>query len=445
LGSPKSLTLRLVFSAGLWTILALAIGGLLLSIVFRSYVEKGFDARLSLLLDTLTSEVLIDGNGNLSLQDPLPEPRFNQPYSGWYWQITPTFGQGLRSRSLWDAILVPKPGYTGDDSDHLYYSTGPENEKLRVIERDITLPGSRIALRMSVAASSSEIDQDIKSFNTFVLWSSSALALGLITAVFIQVRFGLGPLRQLRRALGNVRSGRARRLEGTYPREIEPLIKELNALLDHNELVVARARTHVGNLAHALKTPLTIMKNEAAKVDDTHTIEGQLTTMQKHIDYYLRQAQVAARGAVVGVRTDIDPVVEDMVRTLKKMHRDKPLDVETAGETGLVFRGERQDLDEMLGNLLENAFKWAKSAIRVTLGHDESKVTLDVEDDGPGIPAAARAAVFGRGNRIDEAKPGTGLGLSIARDIAEMCGGYIVLEDSPLGGLKARLTLPAAL
>jgi signal transduction histidine kinase len=194
-----------------------------------------------------------------------------------------------------------------------------------------------------------------------------------------------------------------------------------------------------------LKTPLTIMKNEAAKVDDTHTIEGQLTTMQKHIDYYLRQAQVAARGAVVGVRTDIDPVVEDMVRTLKKMHRDTPLDVETAGETGLVFRGERQDLDEMLGNLLENAFKWAKSAIRVTLGHDESKVTLDVEDDGPGIPAAARAAVFGRGNRIDEAKPGTGLGLSIARDIAEMCGGYIVLEDSPLGGLKARLTLPAAL
>lgn len=437
---PRSLTLRLVFSAGLWVVFALVIGGLLLSIVFRSYVEKGFDARLTLLLDALTAEIWVDSSGALRLADPLPEPRFNQPYSGWYWQVTPTYGQGLKSRSLWDAVLTPQPGFTGD-TDHRYYTKGPENERLRVVERDVTLPDSSLAFRISVAASSKEIDSDIKSFNSFVRWSSVALAVGLIVSIFLQVRFGLGPLRDLGRALARVRSGRARRLEGDYPEEVQPLVQELNALLDHNEMVVERARTHVGNLAHALKTPLSVLKNELGK-DEAQAV--QLEAMQKHIDYYLRQARVAARGGVVGVRTEIAPVVDDMLRTLSKMHRDKVVDAETRGDRALVFRGERQDLDEMLGNLMENAFKWAKEKVRITTRSDSGNVVIEVEDDGPGIPAEARARVFGRGNRIDEAKPGAGLGLSIARDIAGMCGGGITLGESDMGGLKASLRLPQA-
>ena len=440
---PKSLTLRLVFSAGLWVVFALAVGGLLLSIIFRSYVEKGFDARLSLLLDALTSELWRDRSGTLRLSDPLPEPRFRQPYSGWYWQVTPTYGQGLKSRSLWDTVLTPQPGFTGD-TDHRYYTKGPEGERLRVVERDIILPDSDVALRVSVAATSAEIDGDIKSFNNFVRWSSAALALGLILSVFVQVRFGLGPLRDMGRALARVRSGRARRLEGDYPDEVQPLVHELNALLDHNELVVERARTHVGNLAHALKTPLSVLKNELGREGQQAALGSQLDAMQKHIDYYLRQARVAARGGVVGVRTEIAPVVDDMLRTLAKMHRDKPIDAETRGDRELVFRGERQDLDEMLGNLMENAFKWARAKVRISMQAEDDQVIIEVEDDGPGIPVEARAAVFGRGNRIDEATPGAGLGLSIASDIAGMCGGGIELGDSELGGLKASLTLPAA-
>lgn len=441
---PNSLTFRLLLTAALGILLASAIGLLLLSIVFRAYVEKGFDARLTLFLDALTAEVWIDPSGAVRLQDPLPEPRFNQPYSGWYWQVTPTFGQGLKSRSLWDQVLTPKPGFTGD-TDHRYYTQGPEHERLRVVERDITLPGSSLAYRISVAASSAEIDSDIRSFNSFVRWSTIALAAGLIFSIFIQVRFGLGPLRHLQRALANVRSGRARRLEGEYPREVEPLVHELNALLDHNEKVVDRARTHVGNLAHALKTPLSVLKNEIGKEGKANGLDTQLDAMQKHIDYYLRQARVAARGGVVGVRTEVSPVVDDMLRTLAKMHRDKVVDAQTRGAADLVFRGERQDLDEMLGNLMENAFKWAEGRVRITLSRQGANAVIDVEDDGPGIPPGARATVFGRGNRADEAKPGAGLGLAIASDIAGMCGGNISLGDSELGGLKARLTLPAAL
>lgn len=439
---PNSLTFRLVLTAALGVLLASAIGVLLLSIVFRAYVEKGFDARLALFLDALTAEVWIDQSGAVRLADPLPEPRFNQPYSGWYWQVTPTFGQGLKSRSLWDQVLTPKPGFTGD-TDHRYYTQGPEKERLRVVERDITLPDSNLAYRISVAASSAEIDGDIRSFNSFVRWATIALAMGLILSIFIQVRFGLGPLRGLQRALANVRSGRARRLMGDYPDEVQSLVHELNALLDHNEKVVERARTHVGNLAHALKTPLSVLKNEIGK-DGTRGLDTQLDAMQKHIDYYLRQARVAARGGVVGVRTDVLPVVDDMLRTLAKMHRDKVVDAETAGDAALVFRGERQDLDEMLGNLIENAFKWARGRVRVTLARADANAVIDVEDDGPGIPPEQRATVFGRGHRADEAKPGAGLGLAIASDIAGMCGGSITLEDSDLGGLKARLTLPAA-
>jgi signal transduction histidine kinase len=258
------------------------------------------------------------------------------------------------------------------------------------------------------------------------------------------VRFGLGPLRSLQRALANVRSGRARRLVGNYPDEVQLLVHELNALLDHNEKVVERARTHVGNLAHALKTPLSVLKNEIGKDGQGRGLDTQLDAMQKHIDYYLRQARVAARGGVVGVRTDVSPVVDDMLRTLAKMHRDKAVNAQVAGDTDLVFRGERQDLDEMLGNLIENAFKWTRGRVRVTLARAGGNAVIDVEDDGPGIPLDQRATVFGRGHRADEAKPGAGLGLAIASDIAGMCGGSITLEDSDLGGLKARLTLPAA-
>jgi signal transduction histidine kinase len=427
----------------LGVLLASAIGVLLLSIVFRAYVEKGFDARLALFLDALTAEVWIDQTGAVQLENPLPEPRFNQPYSGWYWQVTPTFGQGLKSRSLWDQVLTPKPGFTGD-TDHRYYTQGPEKERLRVVERDITLPNSNLAYRISVAASSAEIDGDIRGFNSFVRWATIALALGLILSIFIQVRFGLGPLRGLQRALANVRSGRARRLMGNYPDEVQLLVHELNALLDHNEKVVERARTHVGNLAHALKTPLSVLKNEIGKDGQGRGLDTQLDAMQKHIDYYLRQARVAARGGIVGVRTEVLPVVDDMLRTLAKMHRDKVVAAETSGDTDLVFRGERQDLDEMLGNLIENSFKWAKGRVRVTLARAGGSAVIDVEDDGPGIPPDQRAPVFGLGYRADEAKPGAGLGLAIASDIAGMCGGSITLEDSDLGGLKARLTLPAA-
>jgi signal transduction histidine kinase len=439
----NSLALRLVAGAGLWISAALVAGGLLLSSIFEGSVERSFDARLEVYLDALIAVSRSGQAGRVELARGLDEPRFGQPYSGWYWQITGPQGPILRSRSLWDMTLDAVPGEDG--TLRTYVFEGPDGRPLRVAERDVSLPSFPQRLRYTVAAEESEIGREVQRFNEVLAYALAALGLGLVAAVLIQVHFGLIPLRRMRDALARIRAGRAERLAGHFPAEVQPLADELNALLEHNAAVVDRARTHVGNLAHALKTPLAVLGNEAAREPGAlaETVGRQAAVMRRQVDHYLTRARTAATGGVLGARTPVLPVVEDLKRTLERIHVDRRIEITADGDPQAGFRGERHDLEEMLGNLMDNGCKWARGRVAVTVARAGDRVAILVEDDGPGLSPAERAQLFQRGKRLDEGVPGSGLGLAIVRDIAELYGGSVELDKAALGGLQVRLTLPA--
>ncbi len=441
----NSLALRLVAGAGLWIAAALIAGGALLSALCSESAERSFDARLVVLLESLVAVSDLGADGALRLTRAVGEPRFEQVYSGWYWQIDVPGADPLRSRSLWDQSLAADGRGTGGTVER-FAAAGPEARHLRVVARAITLPGADAPVRYSVAAEPAEIEGEVRAFNAALAWSLGGLGLGLVVAVFVQVRFGLGPLRRLRAALIAVRAGQADRLRGDFPSEIKPLSDEVNILLEHNAAVVERARTHVSNLAHPLKTPLAVLANEAGAALGplAETVRRQTAAIRRHVDHYLSRARTAATGAVLGARTEVAPAIEDLRRTVARIHADRGLAIETTCAPDVVFRGERQDIEEMVGNLLDNACKWARSRVRVVAAADGARLTVAVEDDGPGLAEEQRDAVFGRGRRLDESVPGSGLGLSIVRDIAELYGGGISLGRSSLGGLRAELDLPTA-
>lgn len=449
LETGQSLAARALIAAGVWVAAALVVGGVMLSLLFRDTVERNFDARLAMLLDNLIGAATVQEDGIVSLYRSMMDPRFDRPYSGWYWQISAEGSEPFRSRSLWDQELG-----LADQESHggprVFETAGPEAQVLRVIERDIRLPGSDDVYHFAVAGDVSELKAQIADFNQTLAWWLAILGAILLLTMAIQVRFGLRPLRRIGEALSDIRSGRARRLEGSVPREIAPLARELNALLDHNEAVVDRARRHVGNLAHALKTPLSVLGNEArAKSGNEDTrlarlVEEQTAIMGRHVDHHLTRARAAARGRVIGARTPVRPAIESLVRVMERLHAERNINFDVSADAGLAFRGERQDLDDMLGNLMDNAGKWARTQVRVTVEGESDTLVVTVEDDGPGIDEAVREQVFDRGARLDETVPGSGLGLAIVRDLAELCGGSVALKQAEIGGLRAELRLPRA-
>ena len=451
----KSLTGRLLLSAGAWSLVALVATGFLLASLFRSTVEKQFDVRLDVFVKGLIAELEVSDSGELSIARDPPEPRFNFPLSGWYWQVNVEgreVSKALVSPSLLDQNLIVPPKAAARERGAAAYMPGPDKETLRVFSRYIKFSIRDAPLIFIVAGDASEIDDAVRNFNATLFIALSVLGLGLIGAAFLQVRFGLRPLRALSAGVARIRAGRATRLSGEYPPEIAPLGYELNALLDTNEEVITRARTHVGNLAHALKTPLSVLHNDArlSEAPLGKTVEKQVQIMRDQVDHYLERARVAARANVLGAATDVASVVDALCRTLVKINRDKPISLSVTCEPGLRFRGERQDLEEMIGNLLDNAFKWTANTIsiqvvrvhRVQLSLDEALAVI-IEDDGPGLNQGQREIAIKRGRRLDESKPGSGLGLSIVGDIASMYKGAFDLDEAKNGGLRARLVLPA--
>jgi signal transduction histidine kinase len=276
----------------------------------------------------------------------------------------------------------------------------------------------------------------------------SAAAVACLVAGLVQVRRGLAAVNQLRARLSAVHEGRDRKVEGTYPSEVQPLVDDLNALLDHGERAVARAIAKAGDLAHGLKTPLAVLAHEAERAeaagqrDLAATMSQQVARMRRQVDYHLAHARAAASGATPGARCAIRESVEGLSRTLRRLHADRGLAIEITVATEHEVRAQREDLDEMLGNLLDNACTWARSRVGVTSSENGTGVTIAVDDDGPGLDPSLRDAVLQRGVRADEVAPGSGLGLAIVRDLAELYGGSIALGASPLGGLRATLRLP---
>ncbi len=442
----NSLAFRLVVGAGMWIAAAIVAGGIVLSAVFRDHVERSFDTQLLVYLDALVSVTEVDDRGRVVIMRPLGDPRYEQPYSGWYWQISSISGPMLRSRSLWDQALTPDFGLIRDSAATFYRMQGAQSRHLRIVGRDVSIPGIVSSLQFAVTGDRAAIEVEIQNFNTTLVWSMGLFGCGLVLAVFIQVHFGLLPLRRISMALSAIRSGRKSRLVGQFPSEIEPLASEINTLLEHNEEVLERARTHVGNLAHALKTPISILANESesGKGSLAEKVDKQTGIMRRYVDHYLSQARTAASSSVLGARTEVLPVIEDLRRTLKHIHAERSIELEVRGDPGTSFRGERHDLEEMLGNLIDNACKWARARTWITMGMEGADLKIVIEDDGPGLAPEKHGEVFNRGHRLDEATPGSGLGLAIVRDTAGLYGGDIALCESDFGGLKVVLTLPAA-
>ncbi|HCE30022.1 MAG TPA: ATP-binding protein [Comamonadaceae bacterium] len=464
-GLRKSLRIRLLAGTLFWIAASIALAGWGLSNMFRQHVASQFHAELRTHLDQLTAHIILDAQGRPVLTQPMSDPRLGRPYSGYYWQIdqvetsggaaeAPTQGQ-LRSRSLWDHVLQVPPDAPKDGEIHQHRVMGPENKMLSMVERSVFLndtSGEKTGkLRLIAAASESFMEEPVARLNSTLWLALGVLGAGMVLAALVQVVVGLAPLRSLRTALARVRNGESQRLEGDFPGEITPLIDEFNTVLGHNAEVVQRARTHAGNLAHALKTPLSVLANaahasgmnpETAKL--ARLVNEQVSVARKHVDYHLGRAQTAATERVPGSRTPLQPILEGLVRVMHRIHADRELQFHVDSiPASLDFRGEAQDLQEMLGNLLDNACKWASRTISVSVRIAPGTFTILIDDDGPGLTREQRASVVQRGVRADEKTPGSGLGLSIVDDLARLYGGGVELDDSPLGGLRAALTLPA--
>lgn len=457
----NSLAFRLFATSAVWTLIVLPIAGFIIYSLYRDDVQASFDAQLKKLATALA----IDSMGG-AVDKPLAptnryEPLFEVTQSGWYWQIRPLDdpkAPTLVSASLATSIL-PSPferKFPTDDTGTRWMNVaGPNDEPTRIVELVDTLdhePG-RPRYSIIVAGPLDWLEALVANFRNRLTIALTLAGLGLVAVTLFQVRFGLLPLKRVERGLAAIRSGKAERLEGDLPTEIAPLQTELNALIRSNQDIVERARTQVGNLAHALKTPLAVILNEARE-DDTSPfaakVAEQAQIMKDSVTLYLDRARMAARVGVIGRVTDVAEVCEPMVRALERINRDRGVRINFVPKPGVLFQGERQDLEEMLGNLLDNACKWSRTRVYLSASvvagakPGVGEIEIVVEDDGPGLTPEQRARIGKRGLRLDETKPGSGLGLSIVTELVQMYRGSLVLDRSRHGGLLARVRLPQA-
>ena len=435
----------MILTAAAWITILLIGGGAALDRVLTNSVEQNFDNQLEYVLTAMIASAEIGPDGEIRMNRPLGDQRFLEPNSGLYWQITGKNAVPFPSRSLWDRALSP-PVDHNDQVVHFRNSGEFVEEPLRIAERAIKLPDSDIAWTFMVAQSRDSLDAQIQELRSVLVTSFFLLAVGLIILAALQTFYGLWPLRAVRKAIAQMRSGKESRVTDALPDEVMPMVNELNALLDHNEKQAEESRRHAGNLAHALKTPLTVIMNSAtAQAPDlAETVIREATTMRRQVDHHLARARAVGRRGHSHSRAQVWGSLESVERAVGRLYAHVRLDM--AGDKEVAARVERQDLDEMLGNLIENAAKYGGGSVFVTVEDAGDFVEVIVEDDGSGIPESERERLFDRGARLDTGKPGTGLGLAIVRDVVEIYGGSVSLEESEdLGGLAVRLRLPKAI
>jgi len=453
---PASMAKRLFLSATFFSVVILLVSGIALSTIYRRTAESNFDERLGVYLRALIADIATPGESSASAPGQLGEPHFEIPLSGWYWQITRLDTQKpeiRNSRSLFAAQLprLSDAGVAaGVGGARKGYATGPDNRAVRVVERIIDTEDQGLYL-IQVAATTDELEADISGFEQRLVLTFVALALALILSSAAQLRFGLKPLRQFQREVAAVRRGEARQIEDVFPPDISPLADELNLLIAANREVVEHARTQVGNLAHALKTPLSVIGNEASADQSPFAakVKEQAAIMRNQLSFYLNRARAAVRARTVGSAADVNAAIEALARTFEKIYADRAICFARAMPESIRFQGERQDFDEMAGNLIDNAGKWAQSAVSISVAGEPQRTdserrffVVTIDDDGPGLSPGLRQAALSRGKRLDETKPGSGLGLSIVADLASLYGGQLSLETSPQRGLRAVLKLP---
>jgi len=443
----KSLTFRLIIGASLLCGATLLVAYVLITTLFDLHLRRGVDADLIDRLDDLAAGLETAADGGITLSRAPDVPKYERQLSGQYWQIEAEGTPPIRSRSLWDARLPgPTAGHAlGEIS--LREIKGPRSEQLRLAQRTLKFQVPTTPVTFSVAADLGPALAAARQFSRILGSSLIVLGIGLVSALVLQVRIGLRPLDGIKAALGAIRAGAVQRLsDDDAPTEIAPLAQELNALLDHHRSLIDRARGQAGDLAHALKTPLAVLRNELENEDtpDRTLALEQISAMTDAVQHHLARAQAAGAAGLLGVRADAAHAIEALARTLPRMS-DRDIEVEVAlANRPLWFAGEAQDLSELLGNLLDNACKWAAGKVRIAATRASNRLKVEIGDDGPGIAADQRATALQRGGRLDEHKSGSGLGLTIALDLATLYGGTLTLGQSPLGGLKVELDLPAA-
>ena len=440
----NSLTFRLIATSFIWVSAALLVTAVLLILLFRGHIEKHFNSSLQDHLEELISASNVSQTDVLQMTWRPSDPRFNRPHSGWYWEVQQSGISIARSDSLWrDSLKVAMPDV--NDVARIQQIVGPEDESLQVLAQNIAFPQSKHPLLFVVAGPSIEIEQEVWAFTIQVAITLAVLGLGLLLAVWFQVRFGLHPLKALQQALGDIRHGKEERLPQNFPEEVQPVVSELNALLNHNSALLERARTQAGNLAHAIKNPLTVIRNETKAIEAEHgnIIRKQVDSMATSMNRYLLRVRIAGTADVLGARSNVKSVVKDLCFYMERLYRERNIEINHVLPADCWFQGEAQDLEEMLGNLIDNACKWANNIVHISAECAADRLVILVEDDGEGIPEELHHYVLKRGRRLDEETPGTGLGLDIVRDIAELYRGSLELDHSALGGLVVRLDLPA--
>lgn len=458
----NSLAVRLFITSTTIALIVLALAAWQLIAQYRSTIETNFDERLKANLSLLIEQSLQENNDTPKKPGQFGGFAFTLPGSGWYWQIEPLEAPHLpiyKSISLADNTLKTEKRENlreEQDGTTIFYLQNATGERVRAMERLIQLgsAGSPKNYAYIVTGDSSEIEDDVADFAAMLALSFLLLGSGLILATYLQVKIGLQPLKVVERGLTDVRAGKTDKLEGEFPAEIAPLQTEINNLIKSNMTIIERARTHVGNLAHALKTPLSVINNECYGKDDAlaQKITEQTSLMKSQITHHLDRARMAAHVGVVGTITDLAPTLKKLERALTRIYQDKAISFKMSCPETLKFAGEQQDFEEIVGNILDNAFKWANKEVVCTLeaapenspkNGQKKRIMMTIDDDGPGLSKEQQSEVQKRGKRLDETVPGTGLGLSIVSDLVELYGGHIELSKAPIGGLRVKIQLPA--
>ncbi|WP_273860475.1 ATP-binding protein [Photobacterium sp. GSS17] len=439
-----SLRSRLLLAAAVWLLGITAAASYVVPTFIKSYLVDQEKEQLYLYMDELTAMVDVDSTRNVIPPKRLSNPRFQQPYSGLYWSLSIN-GLELRSRSLWDTRIQ------GDEENGY---TGPNQQSLLVVKRQFFLPEKEEPVDVVIAANQEPLLHTLKQLTNGLWMILTVMVIGILILIWFQVSWSLLPLRRLQQKLKQVRDGEASELSGRYPAEIRPVVDDLNALLFHYQEVLERARNHAGNLSHALKTPIAVLHNEVGKLppEEKARLQPTLAQLQQHIDYHLGRARMAGAANILAAKTAPSLRVDAISMAMDKVYVERDLILVNELDSDLMVAVEKRDLDEILGNLIENSYKWATSLIRVhqlpptpgtkTTESDRDTVTIVIDDDGPGIDAQACQDAMKRGVRLDETTPGTGLGLSIVAELTHTYRGRLGLDKSPLGGLRATVQLP---
>ena len=453
-----SLAFRLFAGAAAWALVLLLLGAVALTTLYQRSVLRTMDDRLSSVVEALVAAAETDPGGGIALARRPSDPAYDRVFSGRYWQIMdgPEMEGGghqslVVSRSLWDEVLSPpdplmQSALASPGQLMAFDTKGPSGEPLRLTAQAVQLPSRAEMVIMMAAEDREPADREVRNFAITSAIMFLGFASAIAAGVFFQVRIGLAPVLRMRDSVAEVREGNTDRVDGEFPVELQPLADELNAMLDHSRELVERSRTHVGNLAHALKTPIAVLTNEARASEGelASLVQRQTGVMTEQVEHHLRRARAAAHAKALGARTPLGATVGDLARTLEKINRARGIRITTEVEADLNFKGERQDLEEMIGNLMDNACKWSGGLVHVTAGRTAPReLAVTIEDDGPGLTEDECASALQRGVRLDEQAPGSGLGLAIVSDLAKAYGGELSLSRSELGGLAARISLPA--